>query len=108
MPHVRISRRVKSFALGMVFPALCAACIVYFGYYTLCGPRGLLALYNTNAQLAVRNEQLQALTGQRDRLARRIGLLSGPNPDPDLIQEIARDQMIGSANGQVDVPRSAH
>jgi len=92
----------------MVFPALCAACLVYFGYYTIFGPRGLLTLYNTNAQLAVQTEQLQALTGQRDRLAHRIALLSGQNPDPDLIQELARDQMIGSANGQVDVPRATH
>ena len=49
--------------------------------------------------------QQQLADAQRDnaRLQHRIALLG--SEDPDIIEEIARDQLLGTTPGQVAVPR---
>jgi len=89
----------------LVMPAISAAAIAYFGYYTLWGTRGLLALADVRARLSVEQERLASLSDQRARLERRIRLLQAGSEDPDLIEEIARSQMLDSAPGQIVVPR---
>ncbi|HEX4079505.1 MAG TPA: septum formation initiator family protein [Rhizomicrobium sp.] len=89
----------------LVMPAISAAAIAYFGYYTLWGTRGLLALADVKARLSVEQERLASLSDQRARLERRIHLLRAGSEDPDLIEEVARSQMLDSAPGQVVVPR---
>ena len=89
----------------LVMPAICAAVVAYFGYYTLWGTRGILALTDVRARLSVEQEQLASLRADRARLERRIALLRAGAEDPDLIEEIARGQMLGSSPGQIAVPR---
>jgi cell division protein FtsB len=102
---MRIRRSVTRFFGILVIPAISAAAIAYFGYYTLWGTRGLLALADVQARLSVQREQLSSLSDQRARLERRIRLLRSGMEDRDLVEEIARGQMLDSTPGQIAVPR---
>ena len=100
---MRIRRSVTRFFGALVIPALCAAAILYFGYYLMWGSRGLLALSDAQARLAIAHQQLADVQHDNARLQHRIQLLGAE--DPDLIEEIARDQLLGTTPGQVAVPR---
>ena len=102
---MRIRRSVTRFFGILVIPAISAAAIAYFGYYTLWGTRGLLALADVKARLSVEETRLASLADERARLEKRIQLLRSGAEDPDLIEEIERRQMLGSSPGQVLVPR---
>jgi cell division protein FtsB len=102
---MRIRRSVTRFFGILVIPAISATAIAYFGYYTLWGTRGLLALADVQARLSVQQEQLSSLSDQRARLERRIRLLRSGMEDRDLVEEIARGQMLDSTPGQIAVPR---
>ena len=103
--RMRIRYSVTRFFSALVIPAICAAAVVYFGYYAVWGTRGLLVLTDTQARLSVAEEQLASLKSKRAHLEHRIQLLQPGSVDPDLVEEIARDQLLGSAPGQVAVPR---
>lgn len=103
---MRIKRTLSKFFGALVIPAVCCAAIAYYGYYLIWGTRGLLALADTRARLEVTQERLDEVKQEDMRLARRIALLKAQ--DPDLIEEIARDQLVGNMPGQVVVPREKH
>jgi cell division protein FtsB len=100
---MRIRRSVTRFFGALVIPAICAAAILYFGYYLVWGSRGVLALTDAQARLAVAQQQLADVEQDKARLKHRIELLG--SEDPDIIEEIARDQLLGTTPGQVAVPR---
>jgi cell division protein FtsB len=100
---MRIRRSVTRFFGALVIPAICAAAILYFGYYLVWGSRGVLALTDAQARLAVAQQQLADVEHDNNRLKHRIELLG--SEDPDIIEEIARDQLLGTTPGQVAVPR---
>jgi cell division protein FtsB len=102
---MRIRRSVTRFLLASIVPAIAIAVTGYFGYYTAFGPRGLIALHDTNAQLTVQESKLSDLQKSQGRLQHRIHLLAWGHADPDLVMEIARGQMLASSPGQVAVPR---
>jgi cell division protein FtsB len=101
---MRIKRSVTRFFGALVIPAISCAAIGYYGYYLIWGTRGLLALADARARLEVAQEHLHEVKQEDVRLARRIALLKAQ--DPDLIEEIARDQLLGNTPGQVIVPRA--
>lgn len=105
---MRIRYSVTRFFSALIVPAICAATIAYFGYYTICGSRGLLALTDTQAHLSVAHAQLTSISDDRARLEHRIALLQPGHVDPDLVEEVARAQLLGSVPGQVAVPRRKH
>ncbi len=105
---MRIRRSVTRFFATLVFPALCAAVVSYFGYYTIWGTRGLMALSDTNAQLSIQQERLASLKDAHAGLAHRIKLLEPGSVDPDMVEEVAHDQMLDSAPDSVAVPRAGH
>lgn len=105
---MRIRRSVTRFFATLVIPALSAAVVAYFGYYTIFGTRGLNALYDTRAQLSVQQEQLASIKSEHAKLAHRIKLLEPGSVDPDMVEEVAREQMLDSAPDQVAVPRAPH
>ena len=72
---MRIRRSVTRFFGILVIPAISAAAIAYFGYYTLWGTRGLIALADYRARLSLEQDKLVSLSDQRSRLERRIRLL---------------------------------
>jgi len=105
---MRISYSATRFFSAMIVPAICAAAVAYFGYYTVCGTRGLLALTDTRARLSIEQQRLASLTDDRKRLEHRIALLKPGSVDPDLVEELARQQLLGSTPGQIAVPRQKH
>jgi cell division protein FtsB len=102
---MRIRRSVARVFAALVIPAISAAAVAYFGYYAIWGTRGLMALSDTQARLAVRQEQLASLKSRREKLQHRIKLLEPGSVDPDLVEELARSQLLEGAPGQVAVPR---
>jgi cell division protein FtsB len=105
---MRIRRSVTRFFAASILPAICAAVVSYFGYYAVWGERGALALADTRARLGVRQEQLAQARESRIRLQQRIDLLKPGQVDPDLVEELARGELMDGAPGQVAVPRDAH
>lgn len=101
---MRIKRSVTRFFSVLVVPAITVAVVSYFGAYAIWGNRGVLALEDTQAQLGIRQEQLTQLKSERARLEHRISLME-QNADPDLVEELARGQLMDGAPNQVAVPR---
>lgn len=93
--------------MALVIPALCVAVVSYFGAYAIWGERGLFQLEDARAQLGLQQQQLAQFEGERDRLSHRIQLM-GAHADPDLVEELARGQLMDGAPNQVAVPRTAH
>jgi len=89
-----------------VLPALSIAVVSYFGAYAIWGQRGLLQLEDVQAHLGLQQAQLVQVQGDRDRMAHRIQLMEPGHADPDMIEELARGQLMDGGPGQVAVPRS--
>src|SRR5437763_15177848 len=102
---MRIRHSVTRFFGILVIPAISAAAIFYFGYYAIWGTRGLIALADTRARLSLQEEHLGALNVERGRLEHRIKLLKNGAEAPDLVEELAREHIVGSTPGQIAVPR---
>jgi cell division protein FtsB len=104
---MRIKRSVARFFTLMVLPAVTIAVVSYFGGYAVWGERGILALEDSQAHLALQQQQLAQLQQQRARLEHRIQLMNHTNPDPDLVEELARTELMDGAPNQVAVSRKA-
>ena len=102
---MRIRRSVTRFFGLAVLPAISAAVVSYFGYYAVWGERGYLALDTVQTQLADAHGQLDQVSDQNRRLDHRIELLKPGSADPDMVEELARTQLMDGAPGQVAVPR---
>jgi cell division protein FtsB len=105
---MRIRRSVTRFFSVLVIPAISVAVVSYFGAYAIWGNRGMLALEDTQAKLGIQQEQLAQLRDSRSRLEHRIALMEKNGGDPDLVEELARGQLMDGAPNQVALPRSTH
>ena len=105
---MRIKRSVTRFFGALVLPAVSIAVVSYFGSYAIWGERGLFALEDAQARLGVRQAQLAQIQDDRSRLEHRIQLMEPGHADPDLIEELARGQLMDGGPGQVAVPRTAN
>lgn len=103
---MRIRRSLVRTVTALIFPAICLAAIGYFGYFTIAGPRGLIALGDARQQLANEQAALALIDDRRQSLAHRVELIS--KGDPDLIEEIRRDQNLGVLPGEIGVARNGH
>ena len=101
---MRIKRSVTRFIAVLIVPAITMAVVGYFGAYAVWGNRGILELEDTQAKLGIQRERLAELQANRTRLEHRIALMT-ENPDPDLIEELARTQLMDGAPNQVAIPR---
>ena len=104
---MRIKRSVSRIFGVLVVPAITLAVVTYFGAYAIWGNRGVLALEDTQAQLGIQQQQLAQLQDNRTRLEHRIALME-KDADPDLVEELARGQLMDGAPNQVAVPRAGH
>ncbi len=105
---MRIRRSVTRFFGIAVVPAISAAVVAYFGYYAIWGERGLLALSDVQARLGVQKELLAQKQDDRARLEHRISLMRPGAADPDLVEELARGQLMLGAPNEVAVSRASH
>lgn len=103
---MRIRRSVKTFFGGIVIPAISLAVAGYFGYYALNGPRGYIAFQRADTLLSADQARLAVLEDQNGRLRHRIDLLQDGHVDYDLVEELARGQLLASSPNQIAVPRS--
>jgi len=101
---MRIKRSVTRFITVLIVPAVTLAVVGYFGAYAIWGNRGILVLEDTQAKLGIQQEKLAELQANRTRLEHRIALMTN-NPDPDLVEELARTQLMDGAPNQVAIPR---
>ena len=105
---MRIRRSVTRFFGVLVVPTLSLAVVGYFGTYAIWGNRGILALEETQAKLGIQQQQLSQLQDNRARLEHRIGLMEKNGADPDLVEELARTELMTAAPNQVAVSRNRH
>ncbi len=105
---MRIRRSVTRFFGVLVVPAISLAVVGYFGGYAIWGNRGILALEDTQARLGIQQQQLSQLQNNRARLEHRIGLMEKNGADPDLVEELARTELMTAAPNQVAVSRNRH
>ena len=101
---MRIKRSVTRIFTVLIVPAISLAVVGYFGTYAIWGNRGILALEDTQAELGIRQQQLAEVQANRQRLEHRIALMT--RNDPDLVEELARTQLMDAAPNQVAVPRA--
>src|ERR1044072_7118589 len=99
---MRIKRSVSRFFAVLVLPAISLAVVSYFGAYAIWGNRGILSLEDTQAQLGIQQQQLADLQASRARLEHRIALMD-KDADPDLVEELARTQLMDGGPNQVAV-----
>jgi cell division protein FtsB len=102
---MRIKHSVSRFFTTLIVPAVTLAVVSYFGAYAIWGNRGILVLEDTQAQLGIQQQHLAELQASRARLEHRIALMD-KNADPDLVEELARVQLMDGAPNQVAIPRS--
>jgi cell division protein FtsB len=105
---MRIKRSVTRFFSVLIVPAISLAVVSYFGSYAIWGNRGILALEDSQAKLGIQQQQLAQLQDSRARLEHRIALMEKNGADPDLIEELARTELMTAAPNQVAVSRTGH
>lgn len=98
-----LKQSLSRFFSSAFLPALGSALAVYFGYHAVWGEGGYFALQNTKTKLGIEQQRLAQITTERTRLDHRIQLLKAN--DHDMIEELARTELMNGANGQVAVPR---
>lgn len=80
-----------------ITPCLGICALLYFGYHTVQGDRGIIAFLRLSANLERTELALRESDETRQVLARRVGLLRPENLDRDMLDEQAR-QILGLAH----------
>ncbi|MDA1100066.1 MAG: septum formation initiator family protein [Proteobacteria bacterium] len=80
-----------------ITPCLGFCALIYFGYHTIQGDRGVIAYLRLSAKLERVETALQASQEIRLALVHRVSLLRPENLDRDMLDEQAR-QMLGLAH----------
>ena len=71
--------------------------LLYFGYHTVQGERGIIAYLRLSAQLERTEMALRDSNTAKEGLARRVGLLRPENLDRDMLDEQSR-RILGLAH----------
>jgi cell division protein FtsB len=80
-----------------ITPCLGFCALLYFGYHTVQGERGIIAYLRLNANLERTEIALRESDEVQQVLARRVGLLRPEHLDRDMLDEQAR-QILGLAH----------
>ena len=102
---MRMRRRIRHNFAVLVVPTVCVAVMAYFGYSGIFGQRGIIAGNGTEAELAVKQEELSQLRMERRALEHRIRLLNAKALDADMLDEVARSMLSHGRTDEVAVPR---
>jgi cell division protein FtsB len=70
---------------------LCLGLTAYFAYHAINGRHGLEARKKLIERSSLLEFEIMSLEAVRAKLARDVALLSPDLPDPDLVEELARD-----------------
>lgn len=70
---------------------LCTSLTAYFAYHAVYGRHGFEARKKLIERSQLAEFEIRSLEAVRARLERDVQLLAGDKPDPDLVDEIARE-----------------
>ena len=87
---MRAMRKTLAFA-GSFF--LLVTMVVFFGFHTIAGERGIMARPHLERKIMLAEEQLAVLKKQKEVLENRVGLLQQGAVDADMLGEIARSDL---------------
>jgi len=90
MSSMMIFNEIRRRARLVIGPFLGLTAVVYFGYHTIQGDRGLMAWWRLNQEIKQAEESLAQLEDARDNLDHRARLLRPDHLDPDMLEERAR------------------
>ena len=88
--------RLRHWAAGMILPVLC----LYFAFYLVFGPRGLIAWHRIDAQLQQTQSAYDALLAKRQALEADVKLMRPDSLDPDMAEEQARKTLGYTKSGE--------
>ena len=74
-------------------PALAVVVVGTFAGHAVAGPNGLLAWGGYHRDLEQRKTELASLVAERDQLRHRSALLNPKKADPDLADEMVRNDL---------------
>ncbi|SDG95613.1 FtsB family cell division protein [Roseospirillum parvum] len=87
-----------------VGPMIGAVAVVYFGFHTVHGDRGLLRWWQVRQELEQARVEAAGLAAQRAELAERVRLLRPDSLDADMVEELARRRLGMGYPGERVVP----
>lgn len=82
-------RRSRPWQIGVLL--FCLSLTAYFAYHALYGRHGLEARSRLVERASLLEFEIRSLEAVRAKLERDVALLSPELPDPDLVEEVARD-----------------
>ncbi len=85
-------------------PAACIGMMIYFAYFAISGPTGVLAWREYRAQRAIVAAQVAQGVETKATLARHVELLDPQHIDPDLADELVRRNLGVVRPDEVIVP----
>jgi cell division protein FtsB len=88
----------------LLLPLACLAWGGYFAFFAVNGETGLLAWGGYRAEHTRLTAERVAIGKQRAALEHRVNLLDPRHPDPDLADELVRDQLNVVRKDEVVVP----
>jgi cell division protein FtsB len=86
-------KRLRSFFTALALYAVAALFIGYFAVNAFSGNHGLRAKHELEQQIVQLTAELRRAEAERSQWERRIGLLRSDRIDPDLLDELAREQL---------------
>lgn len=99
-------REIRRRARNVIGPFLGLTAVVYFGYHTVQGDRGLFAWWRVKQEVHQAEESLAVLQDERDRLDHRVQQLRPDHMDPDMLEERARIMLNMGRDDEVIILRS--
>ena len=98
-------REIRRRARNVIGPFLGLTAVVYFGYHTVQGDRGLFAWWRLKQEVRQAEETLASIQSERDRLDHRVQQLRPDRLDPDMLEERARVMLNMGRDDEVIVLR---
>ena len=72
---------------------LLGALVVFFGFHTIAGERGILAQPELDRRIQLAEEKLMLLSTHHDYLTHRISLMRSETLDADILEETAQAEL---------------
>ena len=86
----RMIRKPLAYASSFV---LLGTLVVFFGFHTIAGERGILAQPELDRRIHFAEEQLMLLSRHQTYLAHRISLMQSETLDADILEETAQAEL---------------
>ena len=67
--------------------------VVFFGFHTLAGERGVLAKPELERKIVVATEELRVLKRKKAFIMHRVELMHNSSVDADILEEMARSEL---------------